>query len=114
LRADHHRNRIRQTVHRRKLDRTIDLDVVEVHSPATGEYVGKVPMAAKADVDAAISAARRALDESPWRATSPAERAAIIGAATKLMQDRKDLFTQLIADETGAPPTIVELGFNAR
>jgi aldehyde dehydrogenase (NAD+) len=96
------------------LDRTIDLDVVEVHSPATGEYVGKVPMAAKADVDAAISAARRALDESPWRATSPAERAAIIGAAAKLIQDRKDLFTQLIADETGAPPTIVELGFNAR
>ena len=28
-------------------------EVIEVHSPATGEYVGKVPMAAEADVNAA-------------------------------------------------------------
>lgn len=29
-------------------------DVIEVRCPATGEYVGKVPMAAAADVDAAV------------------------------------------------------------
>ncbi|MGO9549239.1 MAG: aldehyde dehydrogenase, partial [Mycobacterium sp.] len=28
-------------------------EVIEVHCPATGEYVGKVPLAAAADVDAA-------------------------------------------------------------
>jgi hypothetical protein len=38
-------------------------DVIEVDSPATGEYVGKVPMAAAADVDAACAAARKAFDE---------------------------------------------------
>ena len=38
-------------------------DVIEVHSPATGEYVGKVPMAAAADVDAACAAARKAFDQ---------------------------------------------------
>ena len=32
-------------------------EVIEVHSPATGEYVGRVPMAAAADVDAAVAAA---------------------------------------------------------
>ena len=36
--------------------------VIEVHSPATGEYVGKVPLAAAADVDAAVAAARAALE----------------------------------------------------
>ncbi len=30
-------------------------DVIEVRCPATGEYVGKVPMAAAADVDAAVA-----------------------------------------------------------
>src|SRR5271154_6655320 len=30
-------------------------EVIEVHCPATGEYVGKVPMAAAADVDAAVA-----------------------------------------------------------
>ena len=34
--------------------------VIEVYSPATGEYVGKVPWAAPADVDAACAAARKA------------------------------------------------------
>lgn len=40
-------------------------DVIEVHSPATGELVGKVPLASKADVDAACAAARKAFDEGP-------------------------------------------------
>src|ERR1700737_2514565 len=78
-------------------------DVIEVHCPATGEYVGKVPLAAKADVDAAVAAARTAFDEGPWPSTPPAERAAVIGSAVKLMEDRKDLFTSLLAAETGAP-----------
>jgi acyl-CoA reductase-like NAD-dependent aldehyde dehydrogenase len=61
-------------------------DVIEVHSPATGAYVGKVPLAAKADVDAAVAAARTAfaVARSPWPATPPAQRAAVIGAAVKL------------------------------
>jgi aldehyde dehydrogenase (NAD+) len=83
-------------------------EVIAVHSPATGAYVGKVPLAAKADVDAAVAAARTAFDEGPWPATPPAQRAAVIGAAIKLMEDRKERFTQLLADETGAPPGVVE------
>lgn len=43
--------------------------VIEVHSPATGEYVGKVPLATKADVDAAVAAARTAFDSGPWPST---------------------------------------------
>jgi aldehyde dehydrogenase (NAD+) len=83
-------------------------DIIKVHSPATGEYVGKVPRAAVADVDAAVAAARKAFDAGPWPSTPPAQRATVIAAAAKLMEDRKELFTKLLADETGQPPTIIE------
>jgi aldehyde dehydrogenase (NAD+) len=83
-------------------------DVIEVHSPATGLYVGKVPLAARADVDAAVAAARAAFDGGSWAATPPAQRAAVIGAAVTLMKGRKDTFTRLLADETGAPPAVIE------
>ena len=63
-------------------------DVIEVHSPATGELVGKVPLASAADVDAACAAARKAFDEGPWPQMSPDERAEILGRAVKLMEER--------------------------
>lgn len=84
-------------------------DVVEVHSPATGEYVGKVPMAAPADVDAAVAAARKAFDEGPWPTTPATERAAVLAAAVKLLEDRADEFKHLLTLETGQPATIVDV-----
>src|SRR5690625_4457726 len=83
-------------------------EVIEVRSPATGEYVGKVPLAAEADVDAAVAAARTAFDSGPWPSTPPAERAAVLAAAIKLLEERKEQFTALLAAETGQPPTSVE------
>src|ERR1700739_4158343 len=83
-------------------------EVIEVHCPATGEYVGKVPMAAAADVDAAVAAARAAFDNGPWPSTPPKERAAVVARALKLMEERKDGFTKLLGLETGQPPVSVE------
>src|SRR6476659_2224665 len=82
-------------------------DVIEVHSPATGELVGKVPLAAAADVDAACAAARTAFEEGPWPMMSPTERAAVLGAAVRLMEAHADELKFLVAAETGQPPTIV-------
>ncbi len=84
-------------------------EVIEVHSPATGELVGKVPLAVEADVDAACAAARKAFDEGPWPHMSPQERAAILGAAVKLMEERADELKFLLAAETGQPQTIVDM-----
>ena len=83
--------------------------VIEVHSPATGEYVGKVPMAAAADVDAACAAARTAFDEGPWPRMTPEERQAVIANAVKLIEDRADLFKFLLKSETGQPSMIVDM-----
>ena len=84
-------------------------EVIDVFSPATGQKVGQVPMAAEADVNAACAAARKAFDEGPWPHTPPAERAAVIGRALKLLEDRADLFKHLLKLETGQPPTIVDM-----
>lgn len=84
-------------------------EVIEVHSPATGAYVGKVPLAAAADVDAAVAAARKAFDEGPWPRMTPQERQAVISNAVKLIEDRDDLFKFLLKAETGQPQMIVDM-----
>jgi aldehyde dehydrogenase (NAD+) len=84
-------------------------EIIEVYSPATGEKVGQVPLAAEADVDAACAAARKAFDEGPWPTMPPEERAAVIGRAVKLLEDRADLFKHLLKLETGQPQTIVDI-----
>ncbi|WP_156687559.1 aldehyde dehydrogenase [Mycobacterium sp. Marseille-P9652] len=83
-------------------------EVIEVRCPATGEYVGKTPLAAAADVDAAVAAARAAFDNGPWPTTPPKERAAVLANALKLLEERKDQFTAVLAGETGQPPTGIE------
>jgi betaine-aldehyde dehydrogenase len=80
-----------------------------VHSPATGQYVGRVPMAAAADVDAACAAARKAFDEGPWPRMTPQERQGVIANAVKLIEDRADLFKFLLKAETGQPTMIVDM-----
>ena len=84
-------------------------EVLEVRSPATGEIVGKVPLAVQADVDAACAAARTAFDEGPWPRMTPQERGAVIANAVKLLEDRGDLFKFLLKAETGQPATIVDI-----
>jgi aldehyde dehydrogenase (NAD+) len=84
-------------------------ETIEVRSPATGQYVGKVPMAAAADVDAACAAARKAFDEGPWPRMTPGERQAVIANAVKLIEDRDDLFKFLLKAETGQPQMIVDM-----
>jgi aldehyde dehydrogenase (NAD+) len=84
-------------------------EVIEVFSPATGEKVGQVPLAAKADVDAACAAARKAFDEGPWPRMSPKEREAVLAKAVALIEADADSFKKLLALETGQPPTIVDM-----
>ncbi len=83
-------------------------EVIEVHNPATGEYVGKVPLAAAADVDAAVAAARAAFDSGPWPTTAPKDRAALLAKVVELMEERKELLSALLAAETGQPAMTVE------
>ncbi len=51
--------------------------VLTVLNPATEEAIGTVPEGTVADIDHAVTAARRAFDEGPWPWLSARERAAL-------------------------------------
>ncbi|HVW41742.1 MAG TPA: aldehyde dehydrogenase family protein, partial [Amycolatopsis sp.] len=78
---------------------------IEVRSPATGDLVGRVPQATPADIDAAVTAARRAFDDGPWPRWDPAERADLLGKLGKALKTRSAELTELISDEIGSPRT---------
>src|SRR6266542_1728704 len=63
----------------------------ELTEPATGEPLARVAMAAEADVDLAVDAARSAL-EGPWGKTPPTERSRLLHAlADAIVANRKAL-----------------------
>ena len=66
---------------------------LEVHSPATGELVGRVPAGTEADVDRAVAAARGAFRDGRWssdRAAGPGRRSST-GSPTCAMRNADEL-----------------------
>jgi aldehyde dehydrogenase (NAD+) len=84
-------------------------EVIEVFSPATGQKVGQVPLAAEADVNAACAAARKAFDEGPWPRMTPAERQAVLANVAAAVEERSDEFKHLLSLETGQPAAIIDI-----
>jgi betaine-aldehyde dehydrogenase len=77
--------------------------VFDVHSPSTGELVGRTPEAQVADIDRAVAAARDALDHGPWPHMSPIERGAVLARAAELIRERAQELAELISAEMGSP-----------
>ena len=71
----------------------------EVFNPATGEVARKVPLANKADVDAAVAAAKAALPA--WRETTPLRRARILTRFRELMEQHREELARLASEEHG-------------
>ncbi len=92
---------------RRELDRlagavrvpTEGREVMEIRSPLTGEVVGTVPKGTRADVEAAVAAARSV--QRRWAETSPKERAGILGRYQTLVLDHQDELLDLLQVENG-------------
>lgn len=55
-------------------------ETLPVQNPATGETVGSLAAGGPDDVDRAVRAARREVDEGAWSRTSGIERAQLLGA----------------------------------
>ncbi|MGX1808509.1 aldehyde dehydrogenase [Nocardia sp. NPDC055321] len=79
-------------------------ETVQVVSPATLETVGSVPNPTRADVDAAVTAARHAFDHGPWPSTPPEERAELLARVSALLDQKAGELTAALSAETGAPP----------
>jgi succinate-semialdehyde dehydrogenase/glutarate-semialdehyde dehydrogenase len=72
-----------------------------VQNPATGEEIGRVAHAGRADLDRALEAAQRGFET--WRDFTPAARSKIMRAAAGLMRERADAIAQLLTLEQGKP-----------
>lgn len=100
-----------------KLDRTrffIDNQWVEprgteTHNAveaATEKHLGTAALGTDADIDAAVRAARAALDEGPWGRTTAAERADMMVRFAEALSRRADETSTLVSRENGMPITL--------
>ncbi len=71
-------------------------------NPATGDPLADVARAGSADVDAAVDAARGAL-EGAWAKTSPAKRARALNRLAQLLDERTDELAVLESRNNGKP-----------
>ncbi|TDK91411.1 aldehyde dehydrogenase [Mycobacterium paragordonae] len=77
----------------------------QVISPHTEEPIAQVPAAGPADVDAAVNAARTALNSGPWSSHAPADRIALIRRLAEIYQQHSGRMAETITAEIGAPIT---------
>ena len=70
-----------------------------VYNPATGEQSGKLALATKSDVRAAVAAARKAFPT--WAGTTPLRRARILNRFLRILEERTDELAKVITDEHG-------------
>src|SRR4051794_358037 len=79
-------------------------EALDVLAPATGELLARVPLSTRADLDAAVAAARAALPA--WRAVSVIARARRLFALREGLEARKEDLAQSVTQEMGK--TIVD------
>lgn len=80
---------------------------ITVVSPNSGEEIGSVPLANHADIDSAVSAARKAFDDpSVWSGLEPAERAAHLRRFADELEARGEQIASLVSSQNGMPVTI--------
>jgi succinate-semialdehyde dehydrogenase/glutarate-semialdehyde dehydrogenase len=75
--------------------------VLEVHNPATGRLLGRVPSLGKADTSRAIEAAERAF--ATWRTKSASERSAVLRRWYELIVENSEDLARLMTAEQGKP-----------
>src|SRR3954452_3440078 len=77
----------------------------EVVNPATGEAIAEAPLSSKADVDAAVGAAKGAFEG--WAATPPGERARALLRMADLIEERGEEIADLESADAGKPRAAV-------
>jgi len=73
------------------------------YNPATGEVLAQVAEGNSADVDRAVTAARKAFESGPWRTLTASERGRLIWKLADLVESHLEEFAQLEALDNGKP-----------
>lgn len=84
--------------------------MMPIENPASGDTIAEVVDASRADVDAAVSAARTAFYDGRWSRLTPGERSVAIWKLADLLEQRAEAFARAESDNTGKPYSYVSLG----
>ncbi|MCI0148889.1 NAD-dependent succinate-semialdehyde dehydrogenase [Paraburkholderia sediminicola] len=76
-------------------------ETLAVLNPATGEEIGRLPVATRADLDRAAAASARAFGE--WKALSAYSRAKVLVRAAAILRERAPDIAHLMTVEQGKP-----------
>ena len=76
-----------------------EIERVPVQNPSTGEVLSEMPMGGKAEIDAAVEAAKEAFPG--WSQTPPVERARLFYRYRSLLEENFDSIAELITREHG-------------
>jgi aminomuconate-semialdehyde/2-hydroxymuconate-6-semialdehyde dehydrogenase len=71
--------------------------------PASGEVVARIASGGVADVERAVTAARRAFDDGPWPRTTVAERAKVLRRLGALLVEQREELARLESRDAGKP-----------
>jgi aldehyde dehydrogenase (NAD+) len=75
----------------------------ETLNPATGEAICRVAEGDKADVDAAVKAARQAFEAGPWRKMNGSDRARLLNKLADAVEAHKEELAALESLDNGKP-----------
>ncbi len=76
------------------------------YNPATGEVLAQVAEGDRADIDAAVKAARKAFDSGPWRQMTSSERGRLIWKLADLLEEHTEEFATIETLDNGKPLTV--------
>lgn len=81
---------------------------IKVVSANTGEVIGRVPEGTEADIDAAVQAARKAM-QGEWSTFTPQDRAALLVRFADALQKRAAQISTSVSVQNGMPITLSEV-----
>ena len=82
---------------------------VPVYEPSTGEVITELANASDADVDAAVTEARRAFDAGSWHARSPVEMTRVLLRLADLVDQHATMLSELEALDSGKPLAVAQM-----
>ncbi len=84
---------------------SIDGDTFDVLNPVTNEPYIKAASGKKADIEAAVAAAKTAFEEGPWPKMLPRERSRVLHKIADIVESRGDQLAAMESYDSGLPIT---------
>ena len=78
----------------------------DVKNPASGSTIARAAEGDKADIELAVSAARRAFESGPWPSLTPSERSRLVWRIGDLISQHADELAELESLDNGKPRAV--------